>query len=50
MDFICWVKGHHSASIEDFTLFGEKLLEDDTVLCSRCGRVVALGTDLELYL
>jgi len=44
------MKGHTPASIEDFTIFGEKLLDADTVICGRCGRVVALGTDLELYL
>jgi len=44
------MKGHHPASIEDFTQFGEQLLEDDTVVCSRCGALLALGTDLELWL
>jgi hypothetical protein len=44
------IKGHLTASIEDFTQFTEELLEDDTTLCGRCGRVLAFGTDLELYL
>jgi ribosomal protein L40E len=38
------------AEISGFTQFTEQLLEEDSVICRRCGALLAVGTDLELHL